>query len=528
MRLKKNFSISFIFTPIFYFGCIPVDDISGVWDKGTLAPNIKGHWKKMGIEYRSQDSYISFIEKGDVYEIEMTDAEYSHQFEDMPPTPNAKARCLSINGWGILIIDTSDVMKHMAEMEAAAKGEKKKDVATTQSGGLDLYKIENGILYLYRLKQSVLAKAIADKKIQGYIEEEGIEGPHINKLNIATIKYIITLASQNDNIEQVMKYERVQNLQEALKKSKEYPATDETPQNTLIDVNFPELKYFAEGKTHILLSQLQASPEWQVRDKHGEIICSRRIYQNGKWQGGYEAYESTFDKGIYDGEGFYQIRGLFRFSKEPYGFHAVWAKANHVMKVEPEIGKINLKLKLNDQGIVSYIAIGQEGLWYEYYEQRKKESRIHTQKALAWLKEFLKDVKNAEEEIQKNGYAKSLLPKNSIKEGNPSLEIQESSEGGHFTINTWINPQRSGYVYLKLFDNVKNKQQSAHMIKFTTDEFVGYSSNPNELFPYNCWISDYDDDWDSFDEARFEIWFHPNDGGQEVKLIEKTKRIRGR
>lgn len=525
MQLKKILLLTTVLVTIFYSGCIPVDDISAVWDKATLDPELEGHWKQLGVEYRSQDQYISFVKKDDVYEIEMADAEYSHLFDDLPATPNPKARCLTVNEWGILIIDASDIIKRLADMEAAAKGEKKKEDTITQSGGLDLYKIENGILSLFRLKQSVLEKAITENIIPGTIDPNDMAGPHITKLDMDIIKYITELADQNTNIEQVMKYERVQNLQEALKKSKEYPATDKTPQNTLIDVDFPELKYFAEGKTQILLNQLAASPEWHVKDFHGEeIICSRRIYQRGKWQGGNQAYDSTFDKGIYDGEGFYQIRDLFRFSKEPYGFHAVWAREDHVMKVGPEAGEINLKLKLNDQGIMSYIAIGQEGLWYEYYEQRKKEPRIHTQKALVWLKKFLEDVKAAEEEIQKNGYAKELLPPNSIRTGKPSIDVQESFGGRSLTINAWINPQKSGYVYLKLFDNIKNKQQSAHTIKFVTNEFIGYSSNPDELFPYECSISDYDDEWDRFDEARFEIWLHPNEG-EEMKLIEKTVKI---
>ena len=523
MQLRKCLLLSFLLGVVLFSGCIPVDDISAVWEGAVIDPELEGYWKQTDVEFRSQDQYLSFVKKGNAFEVETIGADYSYLFDDMPETPNPKAKCLSINGWGILIIDTSDVMKYMAEMEATAKGEEKKEDVTAQSGGLDLYKIENGILSLYRLKQSLLSKAISDKKIDGYVDQDDIAGPHIKKLDIDTIKYIITLANQSDNIEQVMKYERVQDLQKALNQSREYPAMDETLNNTIIDVNLPELKYFAEGKTQILLSQLQASPEWQVRDKNGEIICSKRTYQNGKWQGGFEGYESTFDKGVYDGEGFYQIRGLFRFSKEPYGFHAVWAKGDYVIKVGPEVGKVNLKLKLDDQGITSYLAIGQEGLWYEFYEQRKKEPRIHTRKALAWLKSFLLDIKKTEKEIQQNGYAKDLLPKNSIKTGKPSIDIQESPERRYFTINAWINPQKSGYVYLKLFDNITNKQQSAHTIKFTTNEFIGYSSNQNELFSYNCSVSDYDDEWDKFNEARFEIWFHPNDGGQEVKLIEAIK-----
>ena len=526
MKLKIIFFFGLLGT-LFFSGCIPVDDISGVWNEGFLDSDLEGHWKKTGVQFRSQDQYISFLkkEKERVYEIENTDAEYSHQFEDFPPVPNAKARCLSVNGWGVLVVDVSDITKRFAELDTEMGDKKEATDIELQNGALELYKIKDDELSLYRLKSNVLENVISTKRVDGVIDPNEVPGFRFKKTDLDTIEYITTLADQDANIEHVITFERVPDLQEALKLSKEYPSKDQTPQNTQIDVNFPELTYFAEGKTHILLDQLQASPEWHVKDYNGEIVASRRTYKNGKWQGGYQGYESTFDNGIYDGEGFYQIRDLFRFSKEPYGFHAVWAKADHVMRVKPEAGNISLNLKLNDQGVMSYIAIGQEGLWYECYEQRKEEPRIHTRKALAWLKTFLKDVKKAEKEIQQNGHAKDLLPKNSIKTGEPSIDIQESSERRHFTISAWVNPQKSGYVYLKLFDPTTNKQQSAPIIKFTTNEFIGYSSNPNELFSYNCSISDYDDEWDHFNAARIEIWFHPNDGGQEVKLIEATSSV---
>jgi hypothetical protein len=515
MQLKIKLLFIFVFGIVLFSGCIPVDDISPVWDKATLNPDIEGHWKQVGVKYRSQDKYISFVKKGDEYEVEMTSPGRSHLLDDS--TPNSKARCLTVNGWGVLVIDMSGIKKKFAELEG-------KEYTKSQSGGLYLYKIKNGMLHLFSLKHKVLAKAISDKKIDGIVDEDDVAGPRIKKIDRKTIEYIITLASQDSNIQQVTKYQRIQDIKKALKKSNEYPTTDGTLKNTLIEVNFPELKYFAEGKIDILMNQLQASPEWEVKDKNGEIICSKRIYKRGQWRVGSNGYESSYDEGIYKGSGFYQIKSLFRFSKTPYGFHAVWAKENHVMKVEPEVGEINLKLKLNDQGVKSYIAVGQKNLWFEFYEQRKKEPRIHTQKALRWLKKFLADVKKAEKEIQQNGFAKKLLPKNSIKKGKSSIKIEESSDGKRFTINAWINPEKSGYVYLKLFDKVKDIQQSARLIKFVSNEFVGYSSNSSELFSYKCGISDYDDEWNHVDEGRFELWFHPKDGGAEVKLIETTKK----
>jgi hypothetical protein len=523
--MAKAMYILLLISPLLLSSCIPVDDITVVWEKGFLDPEIEGHWRKLSQEYRSQDEYVSFIKEEDVYKTQTIHAAYDHMIEDYKP--EAHVRCLSVNGWSVMVVNTAEVQKKLDEMSASESIDQRKE-SNRMPNGLQLYRIKNGLLCLYRLHADALAKSISEKIVDGTVDPNEIGGPRIRKLDMNTIVYICGLAENDENIESITEYQRVQNLQEALKESKTYPATEKTFDSTLFDVDFPELKYFAEGKTEILLNQLQASPEWEVRDKHGEIICSKRMYSNGIWQLGSNGYESTFENGIYEGSGFYQIRYLFRFSKEPYGAYAHWAKDDHVMKIGPQAGKINLKLKLYNQGIESYIAIGQENLWFEFFEQRKEEPRIHTQKALAWLKAFLVSVKNAEMEIQQNGFAKALLPKDSIREGIPSIKLQDhSNKRFSFQVNAWVNPQKSGCVYVKLFDLKNNVQLSPDTLKYVTGELVGFSKNARNLFQYSCIVSDYDNEWGQLQNARFELWFHAKDGSPEIKLIEETKVTSG-
>ena len=104
MQLRKCLLLSFLLGGVLFSGCIPVDDISAVWEGAVIDPELEGYWKQTDVEFRSQDQYLSFVKKGNAFEVETTGADYSYLFDDMPETPNPKAKCLSINGWGILII----------------------------------------------------------------------------------------------------------------------------------------------------------------------------------------------------------------------------------------------------------------------------------------------------------------------------------------------------------------------------------------------------------------------------------------
>lgn len=290
-----------------------------------------------------------------------------------------------------------------------------------------------------------------------------------------------------------------------------------------IEVNLPELKYFAEGKTEVLLKQLQASPMWQVAEDKGETVCYRRIYENGKWQIGSYGYErSPYHIGETEEE-FYSIQYVLRFSEKPFGT----MKADKTSIFDPLAGKVKMTCyRHGDNFISSRIAIGQKGLWFEFYEERKKEPRIHTAAALVWLKSYLEKIKDAEEEILQNGFAVQIMPPDSIKTGSSVMEVCDGSQPGIYIVNAWVNPKKNGYVYLKVFDIKKNVQLSAISLNLDSKEYIGYSLNPDQLFFYNCDITIGEGDPNNFYDARFELWFSPFDGTAETKLIEKTREIR--
>lgn len=91
----------------------------------------------------------------------------------------------------------------------------------------------------------------------------------------------------------------------------------------------------------------------------------------------------------------------------------------------------------------------------------------------------------------------------------------------------WVNPGGSGYVDLKVFRVDDGIRLSADRIAEPSNELTGWSEDVDTLFYYNSDVTVYEGDWDHHYDARFELWFHPSDGGPERKLVEVARAICG-
>ncbi len=82
-------------------------------------------------------------------------------------------------------------------------------------------------------------------------------------------------------------------------------------------------------------------------------------------------------------------------------------------------------------------------------------------------------------------------------------------------------------IYLKAFEVTKNYPLSVDSLKEYSNEWVGWSNNPSELFFSNTNFTIYEGDWGKPYAARFEVWFVPDSGASERKLTEKVFKIEG-
>lgn len=499
--------------------CIPVEDLGEYWVKGVIDPKLEGHWRKMGVKYRSQDQYVSFEKAGTHYHFRQTDADELHWPKGVKE-PATQARSLVVGRHRFLMLRY--IMPAAPASSQPAK-QKEADVGQRMQCALLRYAIEGGKLVSYALDEKALADAIEKGRISGRVDKNDPVGSVISKLDDKTVRSLAALADGPENWRVMARYTRVKDLAKAVKESRTYPATRDTPANTLVNIDLPDLKYLADAKAHLLLRHLQASPEWRVFNDRGQIVCYRREWTSGRWEVSLNGFKSSFDSTA-SVDGFWQIRYLFRFAEKAGG---PFAKFRYFTKVEPLAGKVHLQLKKSGQGIESYLAVGQGGLWFEFFEQAGTEPRTRTRRALKWLAGFLAGIRKAEAEIATSGYAAKLLPAGSIQKGKPSIQVRDGFQGGIYDVCAWVNPGAAGEVWLKVFDANTNKPLSEERIAAGSNERIGWAKDPSILFSYNSNITVYEGDWDHFYDARFELWFGDHKTSKQRKLVETTRKICG-
>ena len=499
--------------------CIPIENLGEYWDKGVVDHRLEGHWRKAGVEHRSQDQYVSFKLDGKSYRCITHAAEEVPSPDGMPDLPMAKteARTLRVGKHRFLMVRTELPELPPVPTSQSAPNTKPADRGTHRvMSGLVRYEFVGEQLVSYTLDEQVLSEAISTKRLEGQLPGKDDYVPSwVNKLDQKTLDLIVKWADDPQKWKETGRYNRIADVEKALAESRTYPASSQTAANTTVDIALPDLKYLAEDKNHVLLRHLEASPEWEVLNERDEIVCQKAGTSNG--------YESNWDSSSPKSER-YQIGCFFRFGNKAGG-PARWG--GRLKVVFPGAGRTQLALKSSDQGIESYLAVGQKGLWFEFFEQSQVEERRHTQKALVWVKNFLADVRTSEADIKELGYAPKLIPADAIRKGKPSIEIVDKSTG-FYEVRAWINPGADGRPCIRLFDKNSNTRfpefSPANLeppLFAGSKRRVAWSNDLNTLFLYKENIFAKSKTDQTF-ETKVELWFKPTGSGKEFKLGETT------
>ena len=506
---------------IFAQGCIPVFDLGEYWQKGTIDPALEGHWKMRGVRNPSQDEFISFIKSGDLYLEETTQATNPKG----QPKSRFKTRTLTLGAHMFLMY--GDLDKFFDGASDPGKETRKRGF----KGGLFRYAITDGTLNMYVLKDGILAKAIESGQVAGM--DDDYMPLALAKLDEKTIAFVMRLADQPGNWKEPKSYERVQDLQKALELSNTYPATENTPRNSAITIHFPEWHYLAEDRQRIVFRQLRANPEWCVFKERapgafkarGEIDCQRRQKKGSGWTSRDHGYIA---RGKPDEPDWLQTSAHFQFGGKGGVTSISDTTRIYLSEAGPLEGDIHLKLHKTAQGIESCVMIGEPGLWFEFFEQSQIEDRVQTRKALAWLGEFLKAARENEKEILSRGYAEKLMPPGAIQHGEPTLEVRNGFETGMYDIDGWVNPGKPGYVYVKIFNTETGVRLSEENVTAGSNELTGWAAVCGALFYYEASnVLLLERAGGPSYTARFELWFDPDDGGKETKLVETTRDVNG-
>jgi hypothetical protein len=284
-----------------------------------------------------------------------------------------------------------------------------------------------------------------------------------------------------------------------------------------IAANVSNLVAIQKNAPEILKRYLATNPGWRLFQEQGKIFATRRWMIGSEWQYTHYGYygNHTFD---YRSEGKvpeFQARFTIGLSGKPLidpRKETTSLRAGDSKKVS--LTKVN---ELHE----SHCVISAENVSVEVFEQSLAKERRLTKAALAHLdKELAPLVAQPTWET-----IRAVLPPNSIRRGKASFQLRNISHGGLYNAIIWANPGEPGMLYLKAFTAFWGSPLAARSLKTSTNEWIGWSDDPAELFFSDTHFMIYDGGWGSAYPARFEVWFVPDSGAPERKLMARVFKV---
>lgn len=278
------------------------------------------------------------------------------------------------------------------------------------------------------------------------------------------------------------------------------------------------LNEFGNTNRQRLIEHLAASPRWFVTEENGKQYAYRRFLVDKKWNNSLHGFYSSFEVAP-SAQPHFQTRILIGFDGPV--FSDPFEKKS--TKVRVNSGPVPIRViddKESHQGKESYLVLQSSRACLEVFEQSGSDARPITQLA---LKEVKRELESALKEVTRP----VENPTESYYREEPRIELANGMQGGIYQVRAFVNPREGGRVYLKVFEATRNTPLSEDRLKPRSTARIGWSKNPTEMFRYQSEITVYEGDWGTYYPARFELWFVPDSGAAERKLIERIFKIEG-
>lgn len=292
-------------------------------------------------------------------------------------------------------------------------------------------------------------------------------------------------------------------------------ANDLTPR---ISTDVKVLNEFATTNREKLIRHLSASPRWFVTEEAGKPYAYRRLVIAEKWENSLNGYYSSSDI-AQPMNSHFQTRIIIGFDGPIFGapFKKILTTAS--------VGSGESSIKVVDdqdgrQGTESYFLLKSDRASVEIFEQSSLTARPITQLALAEIKREL-------ESALVLPLAATAPPSPASTTNEASIQLAHGMQGGIYHVRAFVNPGESGRVYVKVFEATRNIPLSAERIEPRSIARIGWSADPGHKFRYLSEITVYEGDWGTFYPGRFELWFIPDSGKPERKLVDRIFRIEG-
>lgn len=285
----------------------------------------------------------------------------------------------------------------------------------------------------------------------------------------------------------------------------------------------PALTQLHQQQPELLLRYLATSPAWRLFWARDHLFATRRWQIGTRWR--YELHGYYTDSSIDSGDSGFQTDLPAFQSRVTLGLAGIpWvtvlrdATSLHAGETAP------LALTAGNGLSESLCLITvDDGLVAELFEQSATPERRLTRAALAQLEAEFAPLATHPDWAT----LQQLLPPGSIREGPASLELFNSFQPGIYEAEIWVNPGEAGLLYLKAFEVTRNTPLSAVELRDDSNERVGWSDDPHQCFFANTVIQINEGDWGHPYAARFEVWFVPDSGQPERRLLEATFKIEG-
>jgi len=109
----------------------------------------------------------------------------------------------------------------------------------------------------------------------------------------------------------------------------------------------------------------------------------------------------------------------------------------------------------------------------------------------------------------------------------PDFYLYNSFQPGLYQYAFWTKRIEKGTIYLKAFEITQNDALSTNRLPARSSLIIDNPTDSIKKFSSSTEFTIYEGDWGKPYAARFELWFKPDSGGQERKLIEKNYKIEG-
>lgn len=270
-----------------------------------------------------------------------------------------------------------------------------------------------------------------------------------------------------------------------------------------------------------LMRYLAQHPGWWLHTDSGILCATRRLRLRGVWNhslyGSYSGNSRQInlaedspvncqkDFEAQEKATYYQTRTTISFPDSPFGCkrgaeHPLTA----VVKAELKTGN------LDSYG--SCERFGDKDFCVEVSEHSAVRERRISNAVLAFLKDEFAELK---------------LPPDAVKRGADEFVLRNGMQPGIYNLTLRLNPGEPGVTYLKAFEVTKGTRLSENWLYQRSNERIGWSSDSDEKFLYENEFTIYEGDWGKPYAARIEVWFIPDSGEPERKLMERVCKIEG-